>query len=246
MSYGERLAIQIASGYLSAEHFANSPLADIEAGLITDSRFGNATILDESYQLVRNKMQSTALPIVAGFFGRDKAGRIATLGRGGTDYVAAFIAAALRCDCVLLKDVEGIMSADPKIVNNPRLLAEVDYPTAMELAHYGSKVIFEKAIAPAVKSGITIRVTSFLNPSQGTSIREGAGKAIAVSLLKNVAGVRVSGPDVQAVQAFKQQLENYHELRAVNHRSCPERSLDCSTGGEHGKTGRNDRKLDSK
>lgn len=118
VSYGERLAVQIASGYFSAEHLKNSPLSDIEAGLITDSRFGNASILDESYQLVRDKIQTAQLPVIAGFFGRDRAGRIATLGRGGTDYVAAFVASALHCDCVLLKDVEGFMSADPKIVKS--------------------------------------------------------------------------------------------------------------------------------
>ena len=210
VSYGERLAIQIASGYFSAENLKNSPLADLEAGLITDSRFGNASILDESYQLVRDKIQTIPLPVIAGFFGRDKAGRIATLGRGGTDYVAAFIASALHCDCVLFKDVEGILSADPKIVKNARLLTEVDYLTAMELAHYGSKVVFEKAIAPAMKSRVAIRVTSFLNPSQGTLIKESTEKATAVSLLKNVTNLRVSSSDSKAIQSFKQQLENHH------------------------------------
>jgi aspartate kinase len=146
--------------------------------------------------------------VIAGFFGRDRAGRIVTLGRGGTDYVAAFIASALHCDCVLLKDVEGIMSADPKIVASARLLSEVDYLTAMELAHYGSKVVFEKALAPAMKSGIAIRVASFLNPEQGTLIRENAGTATAVSFLSSVTNIKVTNPDPNAIQSLRRVLEN--------------------------------------
>ena len=189
VSYGERLAVQIAGGYLSAAHLEYTPLSDIDAGLLTDSTFGNATILDESYQLVRDRVGSARVPIIAGFFGRDRSGRIATLGRGGTDYVAAFIASALHCNCVLLKDVEGIMTADPKIVRNARLVSNVDYLTAIELAHYGSKVVFEKAIAPAMKARIPLKVTSFLKPNGGTLISE-SGQATAVSSMKDIALIR--------------------------------------------------------
>jgi len=189
VSYGERLAVQIAGGYMSAAHLENTPLSDIDAGLLTDSTFGNATILDESYQLVRDRVGSARVPIIAGFFGRDKSGSIATLGRGGTDYVAAFIASALHCSCVLLKDVEGIMTADPKIVKNARLVSNVDYLTAIELAHYGSKVVFEKAIAPAMKARIPLKVTSFLKPNGGTLISE-SGKPTAVSSMKDIALIR--------------------------------------------------------
>jgi aspartate kinase len=210
ISYGERLAVQIVSGYLSAEHLDNSPLSDLEAGLITDSRFGDAMLLDESYQLVRDRIQTVQLPVIAGFFGKDKAGRIATLGRGGTDYVAAFVASALGCDCILLKDVEGIMSADPKLVPNARLLTEVDYPTAIELAHYGSKVVFEKAILPAFRNKTKIRVTSFLNTRPGTVIKADAESATAVSLLKNITILRISTPASFSITAFKQELESAH------------------------------------
>lgn len=207
VSYGERLAIQIVSGYLSAEHLTNSPLSDLEAGLITDSRFGDANLLDESYQLVRDRILATPLAVIAGFFGKDKAGRIATLGRGGTDYVAAFVASALECDCVLLKDVEGIMSADPKLVPNAKLLTEIDYPTAIELAHYGSKVIFEKAIMPAIRNKTKIRVTSFLKTGPGTVIEADAESATAVSLLRNITLLRISTPASHSITALKQELE---------------------------------------
>ena len=210
VSYGERLAVQITSGYLSSEHLENSPLSDFQAGLITDSRFGNASLLDESYQLVRDKIQRTQLPIIAGFFGRNKSGRIATLGRGGTDYIATFIASALHCDSVLFKDVEGVMSADPKIVKDARLLTRLDYPSAMELAHYGSKAIFEKAITPAMKNNIAIRVTSFLNSSSGTLISERSGDATAVSLLKSVACFKVPVADQNMIPSLKREIEASH------------------------------------
>jgi aspartate kinase len=150
------------------------------------------------------------LPVIAGFFGKDKAGRITTLGRGGTDYVAAFIASALGCDCILLKDVEGIMSADPKLVPNAKLLTEVDYPTAIELAHYGSKVVFEKAIVPALRNKTKIRVSSFLKTSPGTVIKSNAESATVVSLLKNITILRISTPASHLITAFKQKLENSH------------------------------------
>jgi aspartate kinase len=210
VSYGERFAIQTVSGYLTAEHLDNAPLSDIDAGLTTDSRFGDATLLEESYQLVQSKLKKTELPVIAGFFGKDKMGRIATLGRGGTDYVATFIASALHCDCVLFKDVEGVMSADPKIVANPKLLAELDYSTAMELAHYGSKVIFEKAITPAMKDRTAIRITSFLTDGNGTVIKATAAKATAISLLKNVTILSLPSRDFHIALPLKHELEKTH------------------------------------
>lgn len=84
----------------------------------------------------------------------------------------------------------------------------MDYLTAMELAHFGSKVVFEKAIAPAMKSSVAIRVTSFLNPNRGTLITESARRATAVSLLKGVTNLRVSNPDSNAIQSFRHKLES--------------------------------------
>jgi len=192
LAYGEALAIQVSVGYLAEEGLKGVPLAGVEAGILTNSNFGNAIILDESYDLVRQKLAGVRIPIVAGFFGTDKAGRITTLGRGASDYVATFLAAALRCETILFKDVDGVLTADPKIVPNARLIPNLDYPTAIEIARYGSKVLFEKAVVPAMIAKLPIEVRRFGGESRGTLVSaEGVGEAI--SCLKGMSIFQVSG-----------------------------------------------------
>jgi aspartate kinase len=192
LAYGEALAIRVSVGYLAEEGLEGVPLAGIEAGILTNSNFGNATILDESYNLVRQKLAGVRIPMVAGFFGTDKDGRIATLGRGASDYVATFLAAALRCKTILFKDVDGVLTADPKIVPNARLIPNLDYSTAIEVARYGSKVLFEKAVVPAMIAKLPIEVRRFGGESRGTLVSaEGVGEAI--SYLKGMSIFQVSG-----------------------------------------------------
>jgi len=211
VTFGERLAIHTASGYLIEANLKNRPLSGIEAGILTDSNFGNATILDKSLNLVRERLGPIPVPLIAGYFGHDEAGKIATLGRGGSDYIASYIASALRCECVLYKDVDGIMTADPKVVKNARRIREIDYLTAIELGRYGSKIIFEKAIAPAMKSGILIRVTSFAKSSEGTLITNG-GRAAAVSILRNLSLITILGmPGLCTVASVLHELGSDHD-----------------------------------
>jgi aspartate kinase len=191
VTFGERLAIHLVSGYMTEANLKSKALSGIEAGILTNSNFGNATILEKSCELVRERVGSTHVALIAGYFGHDEAGRIATLGRGASDYIASYVASALGCECVLYKDVDGIMTADPKMVKNAKLVTEIDYPSAIEIARYGSKVIFEKAVYPAMKKNLTIRVTNFLTPGEGTLI-SGEGKARMISCLKNVVMINIS------------------------------------------------------
>lgn len=206
VSYGERLAIHVAAGYMTEAGVDNVPLSDTEAGILTDSNFGNAYILDESYPLIQDKVARTHIPLIAGFFGKDKAGRITTLGRGGSDYVATLLASALGSKCILFKDVKGVMTADPKVVDNARLITEIDYSSAIELARYGSKVVFEKAVVPAMKAGIPVRVTSFLDPSEGTLISN-KGEAEAISAMKNLSMISMLGiPNLSTTSSILAEL----------------------------------------
>jgi len=199
VSYGEKLATEIVAAYLNDSGFEAKPLWDRDAGIITNCNFGNGSILDESKDLIREKLHTPYIPVVAGFFGRDKEGRIVTLGRGGSDYIATFIAAALQCEVVLFKDVDGLMTADPKIVKTASTIEKINYFDALELAHYGSKVIYEKSVIPAMKTKIPIKITNFYNPSKETTICD-EGEETAVSSLTNVARVNIfSYPDVTNV-----------------------------------------------
>jgi aspartate kinase len=192
LAYGEELAIHISAGYLAEDKLKGVPLAGIEAGILTNSNFGNATILDESYDLVRERLGDVHIPLIAGFFGTDKAGRLATLGRGATDYVATFVAAAFGCKTILFKDVDGVLTADPKIVPNARLISNLDYETAIELSRYGSKVLFEKAVVPAMKAKLPIEVKGFEKEGEGTLVSS-EGRGGATSCLKGMSMVQVSG-----------------------------------------------------
>jgi aspartate kinase len=190
-AYGEKLATHVAAGYLAEGGLKGVPLSDNEAGILTNSTFGNATILERSRELVREKLGSVHIPLVAGFFGKDTDGRIATLGRGATDYVASFIAAAFGCRTVLYKDVDGVMTADPKLVPNAKVISNLNYRTAIELGRYGSKVVFEKAVVPAMNAKTTIEVKPFEKEGNGTLISsEGTGEA--TSYMKNMAMVQIS------------------------------------------------------
>ena len=190
-AYGEKLATHVAAGYLAEGGLNGVPLSDSEAGILTNSNFGNASILEQSRQLIREKLSSVHIPLVAGFFGKDTDGRIATLGRGATDYVATFIASAFGCRTILYKDVDGVMTADPKLVPNARVIANLDYRTAIELGRYGSKVVFEKAVVPAMNAKTPIEVKSFEKEGNGTLISsEGTGEA--TSYMKSMALVQVS------------------------------------------------------
>ena len=190
--YGEKLVTEIVAAYLTDSDFEAKPLWGDSAGIVTDSIFGNGSILNESKNLVKEKLNVSYIPVIAGFFGKDKRGRIVTLGRGSTDYIATFIAAALNCEAVLFKDVDGLMTADPKIVKNTAVIEKINYLDALELAYYGSKVIYEKSLIPPMEAKIPIKITNFHKPAKGTTICT-EGVATAISSLSNVVKLDLFG-----------------------------------------------------
>ncbi len=201
-AYGEKLAVSVASGYFAEEGVPVIPLFGAQAGIRTNGVFGDANILDESYRLVRQNLSHSRTPVVAGFFGEDQHARVTTLGRGSSDYVAAFIAAAIGCTVQLFKDVDGVMTADPKIVGDAKLIPRLDYLDAMELSRLGSKVLFEKAVAVAEKAGIRIMVRSFTGLNQGTVIGAG-GDGAAITCVRvhseaDVASLKQGGGAAQS------------------------------------------------
>lgn len=194
VSFGERMVIEIMAAHLRDAGVEATPLSVEETCILTDSNFGDALILEESKEPIKQALsKAKGVPIVPGFIGKNDQGQITTLGRGGSDYTATFIAAALGCECVLLKDVDGLMTADPKIIPGAKIVKNVDYLDAMELAHYGSKVIYEKAILPAMFARIPIRIKSFEKNSEGTVVSAEKGSSVIVPLAKNAAIVELLG-----------------------------------------------------
>jgi aspartate kinase len=176
LSQGERLAAHWVAGELRR---GGVPAIAVEAdhlGLMTDNAYGaSCIVLDRSRAPVRRGLGRLLargkVPVVTGFFGRSLEGRVATLGRGGSDYAATAIAALLGAPRVeLVKRHVAVLSADPRDVPRARAIPELSYEEAEELAQFGAKVLHPLTIEPARAHGITITVRSLERPQLATTI----------------------------------------------------------------------------
>jgi len=154
------------------------------------------------------------VPVVTGFIAGDSKGRITTLGRGGSDYTAAILGAALEADEIWIwTDVDGILTTDPRLVEDAKIIKEISYIEAMELAYFGAKVLHPKTIEPAMEKGIPVRVKNSFKPEvPGTAIVKDQEKssdivkAISVkgnAVLLTVSGVGMIGVPGVAARVFK-------------------------------------------
>lgn len=188
-SFGERLSTRILSAYLNKVGIPSKQWDAYDAGVVTNDEFGNAEILPETYTNIKKKLgKFEGVPVVTGFIGKTKKGDITTLGRGGSDYSGAIFGAALDADVVeIWTDVNGIMTADPRIVKNAKTVPVVSFSEASELAFFGAKVLHPKTILPVVKKDIPVKILNTYEPEHpGTIIvnrldaqHEAPNKAIA-------------------------------------------------------------------
>ena len=170
LTAGERismalLAMAIANLGLEARSFTGS-----QAGVITDSTHGRARIIDVTPGRIQSALDAGAIPIVAGFQGVSQDSKdVTTLGRGGTDTTAVALAAALRADvCEIYTDVDGVFTADPRIVPTARRLPRIAYEDMLEMAACGSKVLMVRCVEYARRYGIPIHVRSSFSSREGT------------------------------------------------------------------------------
>ncbi len=144
-----------------------------QVGILTDNSYTKAKILDIDCSKIKSELEKGKVVIITGFQGRDEEGNITTLGRGGSDTSAVAIAAALKADkCEIYTDVDGVYTADPRIVKNARKLDRISFDEMLELASLGAKVMHSRSIEFAKKFGVTIHVRSSFNESEGTIIAE--------------------------------------------------------------------------
>lgn len=202
LSFGERLSTRIFTGSLNDMGVNTKYLTGWEAGIVTDDNFGSARpITPLTYEKLRATLnpllEKGVTPVVTGFIAATVDGVITTLGRGGSDYTATIIGAALKADEVVVwKDVEGILTADPKLISEAKTVPLMSYEEVMELAYFGAKVMHPLALDPAMKEGVPIRVKSIYRPeAEGTLISKAGAEGIvkAVTMVKEVAIVTVSG-----------------------------------------------------
>ena len=184
LSYGERMAIEVVEHVLASVGVKAQPI-DAREFMRTNSDFSNAQIdTKKTDQLIKSWLKEwtskkgTPIPIATGFIAQDDQGRTTTLGRGGSDLTASVIGAAIKADEIeIWTDVDGFMTADPRLVPKAFTLEHLSYEEAMELSYFGAKVIYAPTMLPAVSKGIPIRVRNTFNPSHtGTLIHRTNGK----------------------------------------------------------------------
>lgn len=207
VSYGEQCTARIVAACLNQKGVPAQAFDAWDVGIVTDSNFGRAKILPKSQDNIRNtfaKIDPSIIAVVTGFIGRDAKGRITTLGRGG-DLTATYIGAALAPECdeiQIYKDVDGILTSDPRVVPHAIPVAELTYDEASEMAHFGAQVMHPAAMHPAAQSHVPVRVMNSLNPAAiGTMI--GNEKQQTCPLVTAITYKRdVTLLDIQSTQAL--------------------------------------------
>ena len=190
LAYGERLSAELFAAGLRARGLDAVPVTAGEAGLVTDERFGGAHPLPEAAPtLARQLARRPPLPVVTGFLGRTADGRVTTLGRGGSDYSAAILGAALGAEEIQIwTDTSGMLSADPRIVPEARPVARLSFAEASELAYFGAKVLHPKTLLPAMERAIPVRVLNTARPDDpGSLITPAAEPAESSWRVKSIA-----------------------------------------------------------
>lgn len=180
VSFGERMSVRIMAEYLNRKGIKAQSFDAWEIGFISDSKFMAAELLDDVWTRIPEHLtayqndENSAIPIVTGFIAKDKDGNITTLGRGGSDLTATMIGSAMKAlEVQTWKDVDGIMTADPRLVSNARTVPEVTYEEAEELAMFGAQVLHPRSMIPVRKTATPVRVKNSYNiESQGTIIVE--------------------------------------------------------------------------
>ncbi|MFH0848852.1 MAG: aspartate kinase [archaeon] len=205
LSFGEKLSTIMMAGALRdlglrTEHFLGG-----QSGIVTDDSFGEAKpLMNITKQQVKEKMgpifEAGAIAVVTGFVGATQEGHTTTLGRDGSDYTAVILGASLQVDEVWMwKDIDGLMTADPKVEPSAKTIPFLSFAEAMEMSYFGAKAVQPRALELAWEKGISIRVKNILNlESPGTLIIEkphvrSESVVKAVTMINSVALITVSG-----------------------------------------------------
>ncbi len=193
LATGEQTTIALTAIALHSLNVPAVSLTGAQAGIVTDLVHTKAKIQNITPKKVHELLDQENVVIVAGFQGQTMEGQITTLGRGGSDLTAIALAAALKADlCQIYTDVDGVYTADPRIVPTARKLDEISYDEMLELASLGAKVMQSRSVEFAKKFGVIFEVRSSLNENPGTTVKEET---------KNMEGVVVRGVSLDKNQA---------------------------------------------
>ena len=214
-SFGERMSARIVAESLK-NLSVKSIAVDATKFLITNSEFGNAfpyfkESRSRAEKFFNRLFKEGITPVVTGFIGSTKDGKITTLGRGGSDFSAAILGRILDAREVWIwTDVDGVMTADPRIVKEAHFLKSISYNEASELSYFGAKVIHPKAILPVFDKEIPVRILNTFNPSfAGTLITAkgaGSGYVKAITRIKDISLINVNGKGMLGVPGIARRV----------------------------------------
>jgi aspartate kinase len=201
---GERLSCEIVAAWLESDGIRARAI-DARSVVVTDDAFGRAApLMDETEsrvrQVVRPLAEEGTVPVVTGFIGSTRNGISTTLGRGGSDWSASILGATLPAEEIQIwTDVDGMMTVDPRLVPGARVIPEVSFEEAAELAYFGAKVLHPATIKPAVEKGIPVWILNSMKPeAPGTLIAQNAsgdeGEPRAIAFKKGISVILISQP----------------------------------------------------
>jgi aspartate kinase len=202
ISYGERMLAPIVGAALRQHGIPSTVMDGCEAGILTTPQHGESTALPESDALIKKRvgeLLNKEVPVIMGFMGCTSEGIVTTLGRSGSDYSASIIGAGIDADEIWIwTDVDGIMTSDPRVISDARVMKSLSYIEVMELSYFGAKVMHPRSIDPAMRKNILVRVKNTFNPSHpGTKIVRNGHRdsrvVKALTYIEKVGSINING-----------------------------------------------------
>ena len=208
VSVGEQISVSLMAMAMAQLGVPAVSLNAFQVAMHTTSDYSNARLRSIDVERIRAELDSRKIVLITGFQGVDKFDNVTTLGRGGSDTTAVALAAVLKADkCEIYTDVDGVYTADPRIVQDAQKLGEITYDEMLELASLGAGVLHNRSVEMAKKYGVQLVVRSSLNTNEGTIVKENAKMekmlVSGVACDKNTALIAVCGLQDQPGVAFK-------------------------------------------
>jgi bifunctional aspartokinase / homoserine dehydrogenase 1 len=223
MGFGERLSAYIISMAMKST-IPSALYLDARELIITDRNFGEARVLYEpTFSKIKEKFtRGSFLPVITGFIGATERNEATTLGRGGSDFTASIIGAALNAlEIEIWTDVNGVMTADPRKVQQAFTISEMSYKEALEMSHFGAKVIHPPTIVPALQRNIPLRIKNSFKPNEsGTLIsrqpKKNGSLIRGISSIDHIALLRIEGSGMIGVCGVAMRLFGALAKRGIN------------------------------
>jgi len=226
MSFGERLSCRLAVSYMCSKGH-KAVLVDAREIVRTDERFGSAAVdFPTSYRLIGERLAAVdGIAVIPGFIGSTPSGVTTTLGRNGSDYTASIIGAGAGAEVIeIWTDVDGVLSADPRLVPDAFVIPGITSEEAMELSYFGAKVIHPYTMVPAVEKDIPILIKNSLNPSApGTLIadasriaRDGGRPITGIASIEGICLVNIEGGGMMGIPGFAARIFSALAREGIN------------------------------